>query len=210
MLKKEYEVLLQFVREPWKRLTFKEVKKLSGKKSESYVYNSLKGFVRQGILKEEHAGNVVLYYPDIKSLKAQSYAGFVSEYIAWSKKHIPYKDLQKIAEKIPAAFYIFIIAGSYARNTQKETSDIDVAIIVGDSEEPKKVYAELNLACELNIPQIHLYAFRKSEFLQMLLNNEANYGKEIAKNNLILYGGEEYYMIMHEAIENGFDGKKLY
>ncbi len=210
MLKKEYEVLLQFVKEPWKKFTFKEVKTRTGKKSESYVYNSLKSFVKAGILKEEKAGNVVLYYPDIKSLKTQSYAGFISEYVAWSRKHIPYNDLQKIAWKMPTEFYIFIVTGSYAKNKQKETSDIDVAIIVGDSEEPKKVYAELKLACELNIPQIHLYVFKKSEFLQMLLNDEANYGKEIAKNNLILYGGEEYYRVMHEAVENGFDGKKLY
>lgn len=210
MLKKEYEVLLPFVKEPWKKFTFKEVKKLTGKKSESYVYNSLKGFAKAGILKEERSGNVVLYYLDMKNLKAQSYAGFVSEYIAWSQKHIPYKDLQKIADKIPTAFYVFMVTGSYAKNKQKETSDIDVVIIVGDSEEPKKIYAELNLACELSIPQIHLYVFKKSEFLLMLLNNEANYGKEIVKNNLVLYGGEEYCRILHEAVENGFTDKKLY
>ena len=210
MLKKEYEVLFQFIKEPWKKFTFKEVKTYTGKKSESYIYASLKKFVKAGILKEEKAGNVILYQLDLKNLKAQVYAGFISEYLAWSQKHIPHKDLQKIADKIPTEFYIFIVAGSYAKNKQKETSDIDVAIIVGESAEPKKVYAELKLACELNIPQIHLYVFKKSEFLQMLLNDEANYGKEIVKNNLILYGGEEYYMILHEANENGFNDKKLY
>ena len=210
MLKKEYEILLRFANEPWRKLTFQEVKKFTGKKSESYVYNSLKKFVRAGILKEEKAGNVVLYFLDIKSLKTRAYAGFISEYMAWSYKHIPYKDLQKIAEKIPAEFYIFIITGSYAKNKQKEVSDIDVAIIISDSAEPKKVYAQLKLACELNIPQIHLYVFKKTEFLQMLLNKEANYGKEIIKNNLLLYGGEGYYKILQEAIENGFNDKNLY
>lgn len=210
MLKKGYEILLQFAKEPWKKFTFKDVKKLTGKKSESYVYNSLKGFVRVGILKEENAGNNILYCLDAKNLKAQSYAGFVSEYVAWSQKHLPHKDLQRIADKIPTEFYIFIVTGSYAKNKQKETSDIDIAIIISDSVEPKKVYAQLRLACELNIPKMHLYVFRKSEFLQMLLNNEANYGKEIVKNNLILYGGEGYYKILYEAIENGFNGKNLY
>lgn len=210
MLKKDYQVLIQFIKEPWKKFTFKEVKAFTGKKSESYIYASLKKFVKTGILREEHAGNVVLYQLDLKSLKAQVYAGFVSEYVAWGKKHIPYKDLQKIADKIPTEFYIFIITGSYAKNKQKETSDMDIAIIIGDSEEPKRVYAELRMACELNIPQIHLYVFKKSEFFQMLLNDEANYGKEIVKNNLILYGGGVYYNILHEVVENGFTDKKLY
>ena len=208
MLKKEYEILSQFVKEPWKKLTFKEVKILSKKKSESYVYNSLKKFVKENILKEERAGNVILYSLDLTSLKSQIYTGFISEHIAWNR-NLPYKDLQNISKKIPTEFYIFIITGSYAKNKQKETSDIDVVIIIDDSAEPKRVYAQLNMACELNIPQIHLYVFKKSEFLQMLLNSEANYGKEIVKNNLILYGGEIYYKILNEAMENGFNNKKL-
>ncbi len=205
MLRKEAEILYWFAREPWKKYAFAELQKISGKKSRSYLHNSLKNFVRDGILKEEKAGNVILYRLD-NSMKAQSYAGFVSEHFAWSRKHIPFKDLQKVADKIPEDFYIFIITGSYAQGSQKETSDIDIAIIIGDSADTKKAYAQLNLACELNIPEIHLYVFRKSEFLQMLLNNEANYGKEIAKNNLILYGGEAYCKILNEAIKNGFNG----
>lgn len=210
MIKKESEILYWFAKEPWKKYTFAELQKVSGKKSRSYVHNSLKGFVKEGILKEEKAGNVILYRLDTGSLKAISYAGFVSEHFAWGKKHIPYGDLQKIADKMPEDFFTFIITGSYAKDRQKVTSDMDVAIIIGDSSDPKKAYAQLRLACELNIPQIHLYVFRKSEFFQMLLNGEANYGKEIVKNNLILYGGEAYYRILNEAIKNGFDGKNLY
>jgi hypothetical protein len=40
----------------------------------------------------------------------------------------------------------------------------------------------------------------------MLLNKEANYGKEIANKNIILYGGENYFNIISEAIKNGFTG----
>jgi len=210
MLNKQYEILLRFIKEPWRRFTFKDVKKLTGKKSESYIYNSLKEFVKENILKEEKAGNVVLYSLNLKTLKTQIYAGFIAEYVAWRQKNVPYKDLQKVADKIPVNFYIFIITGSYAKNEQKQTSDIDAVIIIEDQSEPKKVYANLDLICELNIPKIHLYVFKKSEFLEMLLNKEANYGKEIVKNNLLLYGGEVYYKILEEAIENGFNDKKLH
>ncbi len=206
MLKKEYEVLLQFIKEPWRKLTFKDAKRLSGKKSESYVYNVLKSYVKQGILQEEKAGNVVLYRLDLKSLKTQAYAGIVSEYASWNKKHIPCKNVEKLADKIPTTFYMLIVTGSYAKGTEKKNSDIDVAIIIDDATNAKKVYAELRTECELSIPPIHLYVFKKSELLTMLINKEANYGKELARNNLLLFGAEHYYKIMNEAIENGFHG----
>jgi len=85
MLKKEHQILEEFVKKPWKKFTFKEVKKLSGKKSESYVYASLKKFVKLSILKEERAGNVVLYSLNLSSHKTLAYAGFVSEYLGWNK-----------------------------------------------------------------------------------------------------------------------------
>lgn len=206
MLNKEHQILEEFVKKPWKKFTFKEIKKLSGKKSESYTYTSLKNFVKSNILKEERAGNVVLYSLNLSSHKTLAYAGFVLEYLSWNKKQIPYKDLEKIASKIPTKFFIFIITGSYATNTQKKSSDIDVVIVCDDSFDPKKIYAELKQDCELNIPLIHLYVFKNSEFLKMLLNKEANYGKEIANKNLILFGGEEYYKIISEAVKNGFTG----
>ena len=60
---------------------------------------NLKKFVKLGLLKEEKAGNVVLYFLNLASLKARTYTGFVAEYVAWNKKHIPYKDIEKISKE---------------------------------------------------------------------------------------------------------------
>ena len=209
MLKKEYELLIPFIRGPWKNRTFKDIKKLCKKTSESYVYNALKRYVKEEILSEEKAGNVILYSLNISNPKAQVYAGFIAEHIAWKTKHLPFDLIKKVIEKIPTTYFTFIITGSYARNKQKETSDVDIVIIVDDKAETKHIQAQIHYTCELSIPHGHLYVFKKSEFLEMLLNNEANYGKEISINNLILYGGAEYYNIMCEAIKNGFNDKKL-
>ena len=95
----------------------------------------------------------------------------------------------------------------YARKKQTKKSDIDIVILVEN--EPEKVYAELTHLCEMSIPQIHLYVFKTKDFLDMLLDNNANYGKEIVKNNLILHGGEAYFRIINEAISNGFNSKDL-
>ena len=40
----------------------------------------------------------------------------------------------------------------------------------------------------------------------MLLEKQANYGKEIVRNNLIFTGAEGYFRIVQEAMKNGFDG----
>ncbi len=78
------------------------------------------------------------------------------------------------------------------------------------SQDTKHISAEINYASELSIPQGHPYVFKKSEFLEMLTNNDANYGKEIAKNNIVILGGQAYFQIIHEAIKNGFNDKKLF
>ncbi len=197
---------MPLVEKPWQKLTFRQVQQCSKKKSESYVYNILKKFANKSILAEEKAGNVTLYSLNLNNIKTMVYAGFIAEYSGWEKKHLPFPDLQRIALKIPTDFFVLMITGSYANNTQKKGSDIDVVVICDDSFEPKKIYAELKHECEMNIPPIHLYVFRKPEFLQMLLSNKPNYGKEIAINNVLLYGGQEYYKIISEGVKNGFNG----
>jgi len=209
MLKKESEILYCFAVRPWESFTFTELKKASKKKSRSYLEGVLKKFVKEGILKKDSVGRLPIYSLNIASAKARVYAGFVLEHSGWNRKNIPYVDLQKIIDKIPYENYIFIITGSYSKGTETKKSDIDIIIIVEDSSEPKKVYAELAHACELNIPKIHLYVFRNSEFIKMLSNKEANYGKEIVKNFLVLSGGQVFMKLIKEAVENGFNGKYL-
>jgi hypothetical protein len=206
MLKREYEILKGFVEKPWQRLTFREAMTLSGKRSESYVYGTLKRFVEEGVLAEEKAGNVILYSLNAGKMKAQTYAGFVAEYSGWKGKHIPYPDIQRIFSGTPLAFYTLLVTGSYAKGAQRKDSDLDMAMICEDSSDPKRVLAELRHGCEMNIPRIHLYVFRRSEFLSMLLDRKANYGKEACKSNLILAGGQEYFRMIGEAISHGFNG----
>jgi len=206
MINKEHALLIPFLKEPWKARTFKEIKHLVKKTSESYVYNTLKKHVKQGLLKEQRAGNVILYSLDISTAKTQSTIGFISEHLAWNTKHLPTNMIQTILKKLQSPYFTLIITGSYAKNKQTENSDVDIVVIIDDKADPKSNKAQIQFTCETSIPPGHPYVFKASEFLQMLTNKEINYGTEIAKNNIILFGGQEYYRIMHEAIEHGFDG----
>ena len=209
LLRKEAGILGIFAKEPWRKLTFTELKRLSKKKSKSYLSLVLKRLVEGQIVRRESIGRLPVYSLNWGSPKARLFAGFVLETGGWGKRHIPYNDLERLFQKLPTENHAFIVTGSYARDAQTRESDIDVVILIDDAGEPKKVYAELRYLCEMNIPPIHLYVFRNKEFVEMLLNKQANYGKEIVKNNLILYGGEVYMHLVGEAIEHGFYGKGL-
>lgn len=205
ILTKLYTLLKPFVKEPWRKLTYKEIKDISKNKSDNYTYTGLINWVQWRVLKTQKIGNNIIYFMN-DSIAALNIIGFLAEYEASKVKHLPHLNLQKLMSKIKTNFFILIITGSYAKNKQKATSDLDIVIICDNEHEPKKILAEIKLESELSIPEIHPYIFTEEQFYQMLINSEENYGKEIARNNLIIRGGKEYYSILKEAIKHGFNG----
>ena len=208
MNEKESELLLKFAQQPWTKYTFTEFKKLTKKKSKSYLESFFKKYVQKQILKKEYIGKTPIYSLNFNQ-KTNNYAGFLLEKKGWEQKNIPYKDIENLIKKTPTKNFILIITGSYAKNKQTKKSDLDVVLLVENEVDTKKIYAELAHFCEMNIPPIHIYVFKNKEFLEMLLNEEHNYGKEITKNNLILKGGQTYIQIIFEAIKNGFPNQDL-
>jgi predicted nucleotidyltransferase len=210
MFKKEYELLLPLIKHPWRRMTLRQIKTELSKTSESYVYNSLQKFLKAGILISNKVGNQVLYFLNLKSNKCLSYISAISEYDAWNKDHIPYALIQNIMSKIDEPSFCFIITGSYAKNTQQKKSDIDIVLLTETKAKKKELTSELHYATELSIPKSHLYVFTYDEYYAMLVNNSANYGKEISNNNLILRSASTYYKIIFKAIEHGYNNHKLF
>jgi len=205
MLTKERNILEPFAKEAWKKFTFKEIKKLSHNKSDNYVHTVLKRFVTSEILQEQRIGNNLIYSLS-KNVSSLNTIGFVVEYKAKNTRYILHQNIQKLINKLKTAFYIFIITGSYAKGRQKETSDLDIVIICDNKQEPNAILSQIKLESELMVPEIHPYIFTQEQFYQMLTTKEENYGKEIARNNLIITGGKPYYSILMEAIEHGFNG----
>lgn len=205
MLTKEHIILEPFAKDTWKKFTFKEIKKLSHNKSDNYVHTVLKRFVASGIIKEQKIGNNIIYSL-AKNISSLNTMGFIAEYKANTSKYIPHDNIQKIINKLKTKFYIFIVTGSYAKAKQKETSDLDIIIICDNKQEPNAILSQIKLESELMIPEVHPYVFTQEQLYQMLTTKEENYGKEIARNNLIITGGKSYYSILIEAIEHGFNG----
>jgi hypothetical protein len=190
-----------FVKNPTISYLFNEVKDSIKSKSESYTYNSLNSFVKEGILHKEKKGGLGIY-KIANTAKSISFLSLVAEYKAWNKKDIPIDSINEIIDKININFFTLLVTGSYVKGKQTPKSDLDMVLIVPDN--PKKIIARLRHFCEMNIPPIHLYVFSDDEFKQMLLDDKHNYGKEIVKNNLVFYGGETYFKIIFEVMKHGF------
>ncbi len=204
LLKQEILLLFPFVKEPWREFTLTETKTITKNKSHHYVFEALKRFTKLNLITEKRKGNTNVY--TINPENQNLHYLVITEYILKEKRtDVPYKNIQQITSKIKNPFYTLIIGGSYAEGKQKPTSDMDVAIIIPDSEN-KKPYQIALKEGELMIPEIHGYVFTREEFFQMLINKEFNYGKELARKHILYYGAEQYYKILFEAMKNGFKG----
>jgi len=206
ILKEQYHIDLAFLKEPWKKLTYSEIQKITKKRSKGYIYSALKRLEEEKIIITEKVGKSVLYILNLSSISAQSYAGFLQEYVSWNQGSIPLNIIENIKNKIPTKFFILLLTGSYAKKAQSKKSDLDIVIICDDKVDIKSIYAQISHEGETSIPLVHPYVFTSKQFLDMLLDEEENYGKEAVRHNFIFYGGSQYYAIMNEAIKHGFRG----
>jgi predicted nucleotidyltransferase len=105
------------------------------------------------------------------------------------------KKLNLVEEDIKSLdypFFVVLVFGSLIKKTGNKDSDIDLCIISDNKEKTKELISKFNL---LPLPlEIHDFSF--DEFKSMLKTKEKNIVHEIIKNNIILYGIENYYNLI--------------
>lgn len=182
-----------------------ELAKKIGKKSYSWVFNLIKKLQKENVISIEKKGRQNLCKLNLENPLTLNYIA-IAEIFNFKEKKLPYREINKIFNLIPESYFIFLVTGSYAEGKATKKSDLDIVVIVNDGINAKEILNILSQKGELMIPKIHPYVFKKSEFLEMLLSKEINYGKLIIENRIIVFGAENYYLILKEAIENGFKG----
>ena len=198
---KELEIVDLFRKNLFLNPTIREIMKLIKTKSYNWTYHAVLKLAQEDILTITKKGNSHICTINLKNQKTISYLSLLEENIALNAK-IPH--LETLFELMPKAFYILLITGSYASRTFTKKSDVDFVVIIEEKEEKKWLQNTLSNKGELLIPAIHPYVFTREEFMEMLINKELNYGKEISKKHLILSGAELYLKIVREAIEHGY------
>ena len=201
LTKDETDIIDVFRIDVFRSYTIRELMKATGRKTYTWTFNATKKLVKLGMLNMETKGNSNICSINLYSPLAISYLSLLDETEAVSRK-IP--RLDELINEMPAPFFTFIVGGSYAEGIQTKKSDLDVCVIVDDAADTQKI--QRMLENKIMIPRLHPFVFRKSEFVKMLLSKEANYGRMLFRKRLIAFGAGNYYLMIREAVENGFRG----
>lgn len=103
--------------------------------------------------------------------------------------------LSSFKRAIKSKLYVMLLFGSYAKRTQKKSSDIDLMFICPDGLEDAFEKDVNRVAHSMPLP-LHPLVFSESQFIEMANAKEPNVGQEALKNNVIMYGIEQYYGMM--------------
>ena len=106
--------------------------------------------------------------------------------------HSQLKVVKKYSEDMNYPFLIVLAYGSYVKNTKTEGSDVDICIISDNKDKTKELQDKLSL---LSL-KLEVQEFTSKEFISMIEKSQNNLGHEIVKNNIILYGTENYYNLI--------------
>ncbi len=103
--------------------------------------------------------------------------------------------LSSFKRAIKSKLYVLLLFGSYAKRTQTKSSDIDLMVICPDGLEDAFEKDINRTARSMPLP-LHPLVFSESQFIEMVNAKEPNVGQEALKNNVVLYGIEQYYGLM--------------
>lgn len=203
LTKKQLKLLAPFQANILKEYGFREIAKLTHEKSHNALQIALKEFTKQGIVTERKVGTSKLYKLNLNNEMSFDYISLIKYRNIPSEAVYSIEALKKEIEKY-TLFYSLVIFGSYASGKQTKSSDLDIAILLPDNKQEKNIKIALNLAKTSAVIPIHAEIITHNDFFEMLINKQANVGKEIALKHRIVHNINIFYKIIKEAIEYGF------
>ena len=202
--REELEIINVFKEKPFYEFGISEIMKEAGKKSKPWVFNVLKRFEEEKLLRRRNKGNMNLYVADLDNPALTGHLLFLE-----SLRLIGFKELaliSKMISSIPIKNYCLIIFGSHADKEQRADSDLDICFLVESDESEKKIRPYLNeigLKAKTRIDE-HYITF--DGFVEMLLRQEENLGKQIFRRHILAFNGAIFYELAKEANKRGFRG----
>ena len=108
-------------------------------------------------------------------------------------KNKSFKVINEEVKSLNNPFVIVLLFGSMVKGKISKHSDVDLCV-VAEKKVSKELYKKLSL---LSLP-LEIHNFTSEEFQTMLKTKESNIAKEIVKNNVILFGIENYYNLIEK------------
>ena len=200
--KEELKIINLFRKNIFAEFTLLEIMGELKKKSYNWTYKAISKLGKE-ILEVRKAGNTTLVKLSLNQ-NAITYLSFLDLKEA-NERNLPiiYQLSASISNK--THFFILLVVGSYAKWTETKNSDLDIVIIT--EMEKKEIMPYINEATRFSEIETDVHVFSPQQFMQMLLEDDENFGKEIFRKHIIFYGTEAYYRIIMEAKKNGLQNK---
>lgn len=203
LTKKQFSIFGAFIGNIFREYSYKELKKLSNEKSNNAFQLAVKEFKKENLIKEKKVGTSRLYTLNTENEFVYYYLSLIAQLKLSKQASEEIRLLKKELEKY-TLFYSLVVFGSYANNTYKKDSDLDIAIIVQDKTKEKDIKIALNSIGNKALIKIDAHIITVREFLEMLKVDYENLGKQIAIKNLPIHNINIFYNMIKKGIENGF------
>ena len=93
-------------------------------------------------------------------------------------------------------FFTFLVFGSYAEDKQTKRSDIDILLIIENSEDVEKIERQLKNISE-KYGNLHCNVISKESVKEMISKKaKLNVINESLNKHIILFGAEDYYRLI--------------
>lgn len=187
----------------FKEYGVRELARASNENSNNSIQLAIHQFIKEKVVTERKQGTSKLYKINLSNDLSYSYLELI-KYEDIPKEVIhSIEELKKEIEKY-TLFYSLVVFGSYAIDKQNKKSDLDLAVIVPDETIKQNIKIASNLAKTSTIIPLHVEVISSAELFKMLINKEANLGKEIAKKHRAVHNLNIFYKILKQSIENGY------
>lgn len=192
-----------FAKRPWAEYTRKQIKKDAKEKSNNALALAINLLKKEKVILEKKVGKSGLLTLNLENDLTYYYLALCNNQRINQEVAISIKKLKEEISPI-TPFYSLVVFGSYAVGEQKQTSDLDLAVFIDSDEKKKQIMASINSA-KLKTPlEIDAHVIPKSEMVQMLINDDENLGKQIARKHLAVHNHQIFYDLIKEGMRHGF------
>lgn len=203
LTEKQLKILEIFSDNIFKEYTFKDLKQRSKEKSNSFLENAIKKFREENLISEKKIGTSKLLTLNLENEKVFNYLSLIFDKKLDKNTQDTIKLVKSEIDKY-THLYSLVIFGSYADKTQTKKSDIDIAIIIQDKKQENNIKIAINTAKNRSLLDIDTQIITEDEFMQMLLADYENLGKQIARKNLPVHNINIFYKIIRKGMKHGF------
>ena len=191
--KTEIEVLKLFTSKIKDTFTIRETARLI-KKDVKIVHTSVKRLIMESFLiKEKHNG---LRLNLQKNMQDLAYIENLRKELFYRRNPLLKAYFERFIFWTKQPFFCLLVFGSYADNTNKEKSDVDILLLTDGHivETEKEFIAKIST---IDLPT-HVTSLSCKEFIDLLKRKELNLAAETLNKHIIIYGAESYYKMLGE------------